>query len=116
MTVFYVTVALLLLSTLVAGLWRILRGPTSADRMLAAQLFGTVAVASLLLLAQASGNPSLRDVALVFALLAAVTVVAFVRRVWRSDGPRSSPYSGARKEGQENMGKSISSGAGDDDY
>jgi multicomponent Na+:H+ antiporter subunit F len=34
------------------------------------------------LLAQASENAALRDVALVFALLAAVTAVAFVRRGW----------------------------------
>lgn len=116
MTAFYVAVALLLLSTLVAGLWRILRGPTSADRMLAAQLFGTVAVASLLLLAQASGNPSLRDVALVFALLAAVTVVAFVRRVWRSDGTLSAPFMGARKDGREDVsGCSSFNGTADDD-
>lgn len=78
--------ALLLLTTLVAGLWRVLRGPTPADRMLAAQLFGTTAVASLLLLAQATGTAALRDVALVFALLAAVTVVAFVRRAWKGGG------------------------------
>lgn len=76
--------ALLLLLTLAAGLWRILRGPTPADRMLAAQLFGTTAVAVLLLLAEAADQPAVRDVALVFALLAAVTLVAFVRRSWRS--------------------------------
>ncbi|HNP52847.1 MAG TPA: MrpF/PhaF family protein [Nitrosomonas nitrosa] len=51
--------------------------------MLAAQLFGTTVVAILLLLAQASGNPALRDVALVFALLAAVTAVTFVRHIWQ---------------------------------
>jgi multicomponent Na+:H+ antiporter subunit F len=50
--------------------------------MLAAQLFGTTAVAILLLLAQASEATALRDVALIFALLAAVTAVAFVRRAW----------------------------------
>ena len=82
MEVLYSGVALFLLLTLVAGLWRVLRGPTPADRMLAAQLFGTTAVASLLLLAQAFGRPHLRDVALVFALLAAVTAVAFVKRAW----------------------------------
>ena len=74
--------ALLLLLTLVVGLWRVLRGPTPADRMLAAQLFGTTAVACMLLLSQAFEHPALRDVALVFALLAAVTAVAFVRRAW----------------------------------
>jgi len=82
MELLYSGIALFLLSTLVAGLWRVLRGPTAADRMLAAQLFGTTAVACLLLLAQAFNQPSLRDVALVFALLATVTAVAFVRRVW----------------------------------
>ena len=80
--VLYSGMALFLLLTLVAGLWRVLRGPTPADRMLAAQLFGTTAVACVLLLAQAFDLPPLRDVALVFALLAAVTAVAFVRRVW----------------------------------
>lgn len=79
---FYLVLALFLLLNLVAGMWRILRGPTAADRMLTAQLFGTTAVAILLLLAQAYGNAALRDVALVFALLAAVTTVAFVRRSW----------------------------------
>lgn len=56
--------------------------PTPADSMLAAQLFGTTAVAILLLLGQAFEHSALRDVALVFALLAAVTAVAFVRRAW----------------------------------
>jgi len=74
--------AVFLMLNLGAGMWRVLRGPTAADRMLAAQLFGTTAVAILLLLAEASGSAALRDVALVFALLAAVTAVAFVRRAW----------------------------------
>lgn len=78
----YLGLALFLLLNLGAGMWRILRGPTAADRMLAAQLFGTTAVAMLLLLAQTYDNAALRDVALVFALLAAVTAVAFVRRAW----------------------------------
>ncbi len=78
----FLALALFLLLNLCAGMWRILRGPTAADRMLAAQLFGTTAVAMLLLLAQAGNNAALRDVALVFALLAAVTAVAFVRRGW----------------------------------
>lgn len=81
-----VALALFLLGNLVAGLWRVLRGPTPADRMLTAQLFGTTAVAVLLLLGEASGVAALRDVALVFALLAVVAVVAFVRRAWRPQG------------------------------
>jgi len=84
MVTFYLVIAVVLLLTLVAGLWRVLRGPSPADRMMAAQLFGTTAVAIFLLLAEALDQPPLRDVALVFALLAAVTVVAFVRRAWTS--------------------------------
>lgn len=82
MQTLFLALALFLLLNLGAGMWRVLRGPTAADRMLAAQLFGTTAVAVLLLLAQATGNAALRDVALVFALLAAVTAVAFVQRAW----------------------------------
>jgi multicomponent Na+:H+ antiporter subunit F len=82
MQMLILALALFLLLNLGAGMWRVLRGPTAADRMLAAQLFGTTAVAILLLLAEASGSAALRDVALVFALLAAVTAVAFVRRAW----------------------------------
>lgn len=78
----YAALALFLLLNLGAGMWRVLRGPTAADRMLAAQLFGTTAVAILLLLSEAAGSAPLRDVALVFALLAAVTAVAFVCRAW----------------------------------
>lgn len=80
MSAFYHAFALFLLLTLVGGLARILRGPTPSDRMLAAQLFGTTGVAILLVLAEAARRPALRDVALVFALLAAVNAVVFVRR------------------------------------
>jgi multicomponent Na+:H+ antiporter subunit F len=73
-------VAIFLLLNLAAGLWRIVRGPSAADSMLAAQLFGTTGVAVLLLLAAAMELPPLRDAALVFALLAALAAIAFVKR------------------------------------
>jgi multicomponent Na+:H+ antiporter subunit F len=79
---FYLALAAFLVLNIAAGLVRILRGPTPADRMLAAQLFGTTGVAILLLLAEAQAMPASRDVALVFAALAALAVIAFVRRVW----------------------------------
>jgi len=82
MQTLYLTLAVFLLLNLAAGMWRVLRGPTTADRMLATQLFGTTAVAILLLLAEAGIYNALRDVALVFALLAGVTAVAFVRCAW----------------------------------
>lgn len=80
MTALLNVVALFLLLNVMAGLVRIARGPTAPDRMLAAQLFGTTGVAILLVLAEAMQQPALRDVALVFALLAAVLAVSFVKR------------------------------------
>jgi len=72
---------LALLTTLLGSLWRVFRGPQPEDRMLAGQLFGTTGVGILLVLATRSEVPALRDVALVLALLAIVTVSAFVGRV-----------------------------------
>jgi multicomponent Na+:H+ antiporter subunit F len=74
----YLTIAVILLLTLAGGLFRIVRGPSAEDRMLAAQLFGTTGVAVLLVLTPVVG-PALRDVALVFILLAALNAAVFVR-------------------------------------
>lgn len=76
-----VAVAAVLLVTVIGGLVRVARGPTLSDRMLAAQLFGTTAVAVLLLLGADAGAAALRDVALVFALLAPIVVVTFARHI-----------------------------------
>ena len=92
MHILYLALALFLLLNLIAGMYRVLRGPTVADRMLAAQLFGTTSVAILLLLAQAANQPALLDVALVFALLAAVTAVAFVQRAWPGSETNHDPH------------------------
>jgi len=77
----YIFLALFLLLNLAVGLVRVFRGPTSADRMLSAQLFGTTGVTILLLLAQGLANPMLRDIALVFVLLSILAVAAFVKRI-----------------------------------
>jgi multicomponent Na+:H+ antiporter subunit F len=73
----YIASGIILLAVL-AGLWRALRGPAAADRMMAAQLLCTGGIAILLLFAQASGQPAILDVALVLALLGAFATVAFV--------------------------------------
>lgn len=69
------------LATIALGLVRVERGPSNGDRMLAAQLLGTGAVAVLLLLARATNAPALLDVALVLALLASIAGAVFVRRI-----------------------------------
>ncbi len=82
MTTLYLIVATALLFTLGGGMYQVFRGPTPGDRILVIQLFGTAAVAVLILIAQAKNATALVDVALVLALLAAITIVAFVRRAW----------------------------------
>lgn len=76
---------LLLLLALLLGLWRIWIGPSMADRMLAAQLFGTTGTGILLLQAELMQLPALRDVALILALLAVMATVAFVARAHPAD-------------------------------
>lgn len=71
------------------GLARILRGPSDAERIMAAQLLGTGGVAVLLLLGAATGVPAAADVALVLALLAAFVSVAFVKVAARAEGDRA---------------------------
>lgn len=85
MTDFYLLIAVALLITLGGGMYQVVRGPTPGDRFLVIQLFGTAAVAILILIAQAINEPALVDIALVFALLASITMVAFVRRTWKEE-------------------------------
>jgi multicomponent Na+:H+ antiporter subunit F len=77
MTDFLLTAAGFVLAMVAVGLVRILRGPTRADRMMAAQLLGSGGIAGLLL-AGANRVPAMVDVALTLALLAAFASVAFV--------------------------------------
>ncbi len=81
MTGFLAWAAVLLMLSLLLGLVRVLRGPSAADRLMAAQLIGTTGVGLLLLLAPVLGMPALADVALVLALLAVVAVAALTGQV-----------------------------------
>lgn len=85
MTASALVLAIFLLANLLVALLRVTRGPTPADRMLAALLFGTTGVALLLLLAYTEDAPALMDIALALALLGSVTGVAFVQRGWNRE-------------------------------
>jgi len=74
--------AVIIMITVILGLYRIERGPTGADRMLSSMLFGTSGVALTLVLSAIEEIPSLLDMALVFAVLASISTVAFVKRAW----------------------------------
>ena len=81
MSAITVLCAAIVLGTIHVGLVRIFRGPLPGDRMMSAQLMGTAGTAVVLLLAAGFDAPSLIDIALVMALLAATASLAFVRCV-----------------------------------
>jgi multicomponent Na+:H+ antiporter subunit F len=78
-TVFLMCAAGLIFLTVAAGLVRVLRGPSSADRMMSAQLMGTGGIAGMLLLAYASRVAAVVDVALVLAVVSGFAGIAFAR-------------------------------------
>ena len=80
MNTFLMVAAIIILATITIGFVRVLRGPHKADRMIAAQLFGTSGVAWILLIAYATDTPELSNIAMILALLAAIAAIAFVKR------------------------------------
>ena len=70
--------AVVILASVAAGLWRVLRGSDPADKLMAAQLLCTGGIAVLLILGAVTHQDGLADVALVLALLGAFASVAFV--------------------------------------
>ena len=84
---FLFAAASFVLTMVALGLVRILRGPAVADRIMAAQLLGTGGIATLLLLAVATGMAAAIDVALALALLAAFASAAFAYGAPDGDDP-----------------------------
>lgn len=76
---FYLLLAAGLMFNLLLGLLALVLRPGRTHVVLAAQLMGTGTTGILVLLAEAMAMPALRIVALLFALLAALLSVAFVR-------------------------------------
>ena len=91
MSDFLLATAGAILFTVAVGLVRILGGPGDADRMMAAQLIGTGGIASLLLIAAATGARGVDDVALGLAILAAFASAAFVNSGASAEEPDPNP-------------------------
>ncbi len=91
MSDFLLATAGAILFTVAVGLVRILGGPGDADRMMAAQLIGTGGIASLLLIAAATGARGVDDVALGLAILAAFASAAFVNSGAPAEEPDPNP-------------------------
>jgi multicomponent Na+:H+ antiporter subunit F len=94
MAEFLTLVAAFILLTVMAGLARLLRGPTLVDRIAALQLVGSGGTVALLLLAFALGTPAYMDVALVMAILATFAAAAATLKI----APRPSSIEADRPE------------------
>lgn len=88
MSAFLLAAAAFVLGAVALGLWRVLRGPSDVDRMLAPELLGTGGIAALLLLGEATGAAAVADLALLLALLAVFTSVAFAVGAVRPDAAK----------------------------
>ena len=85
----YLAVSLAILVTMVLALVRALRGPTVYDRVLAVNMFGTKTALLLSVIAFLFGRPDFLDLALAYALINLVGVLAvleFIQNNTRSAG------------------------------
>lgn len=79
-TVLLITVLAVFL-TMLLSLIRAFKGPTNYDRILAVNVFGTKTVLGVALIVFITGHDDLIDVALVYALINFITVVAVLKLV-----------------------------------
>lgn len=81
-----VPVALVLVvAALLLAAWRLWRGPTGADRILALDLATGIGLALTVVLALAFHQPVLLDVALALAVIGFVSTAVLARRLERQD-------------------------------
>jgi multicomponent Na+:H+ antiporter subunit F len=76
----------MLAMSLVISFVRLLRGPTLADRIVAVDLIGVLAVGLIVVSAAATGVQAFLDAAIVIALIGFVGTVAYARYVERVEG------------------------------
>jgi len=81
-------VELVLLALMVAILWRLVRGPTPWDRLLAYNTASNRIVALLAIGAVISNQAFLLDVAVVYIALSVVGIIILARSMERSGGTR----------------------------
>ncbi len=80
-----VLTTMLVFVTMLLALIRALRGPTIYDRILAVNVFGTKTVLVVALISLLKGHSDLVDVALVYALINFIAIVAVLKLVKMGD-------------------------------
>lgn len=89
MTIVLVLTTLAIFATMALALVRALKGPTIYDRILAVNVFGTKTVLVVALVTFVSGHADLIDVALVYAMINFIAIVAVLKLVKMRDLARA---------------------------
>lgn len=79
----------LLLAGMTLALWRLVVGPSAADRVIAMDLLSLLVVAFLVALSIHTGETSYLDVAIAYACIAFLGTIALARFVQRAAGRRT---------------------------
>lgn len=79
---------LLVLAALALGGWRLFRGPSLGDRVVALDLLSTLAVGLIALHAVATGEVAFLDAALVLGAVAFIGTLAFAHFIEHTGGER----------------------------
>lgn len=85
----YIAVAVAILVVMLIALARGLLGPTLYDRILAVNMFGTKTVLLIAVMSMVSGRADLVDIALVYALINFISVIAVLRFFEYAGGKRA---------------------------
>jgi multicomponent Na+:H+ antiporter subunit F len=77
----FIAISIVILVAIAVGLVRAFRGPTLYDRVLAANMIGTLTVLMVAILGFMTGRPEFLDIALVYVLISFVSTIAVLRVV-----------------------------------
>ena len=75
----YIAVTIAILIAIALGLVRAFLGPTLYDRIMAANMIGTLTVLMVAVLGFMTGRPEFLDIALVYVLISFVSTIAVLR-------------------------------------
>lgn len=84
----YIVITVVIMLAIAIGLLRAFRGPTLFDRVMAANMVGTLTVLMVAVLGFMTGRPEFLDIALVYVLISFVSTIAVLRvYVGRKNAP-----------------------------
>lgn len=96
----FIALSAMILIAIALGLVRAFRGPTLYDRVMAANMIGTLTVLMVSVLGFMAGRPEFLDIALVYVLISFVSTIAVLRVYINRDTTGSSATGSGRDDGR----------------